>query len=132
MVAVTGAAEGIGRLLVERLVKAVGSGSVAEVVAIGDSEDEAAGVPLGAAWRTADVRDPQLAACLPGVDVLVHTDDDRTLQTAPKQRRTHNLRAAQTVLTAAAAQRVPRAVLLTSTMVHGAGPDNPVPMPEDS
>ncbi|KIH99873.1 NAD-dependent dehydratase [Streptomonospora alba] len=132
MVAVTGAAEGIGRLLVERLVKAASSGHVAEVVAIGDSADEAAGVPLGVTWRTADVRDPRLAACLPGVDVLVHAGDDRTLATAPKQRRADNLRAAQTVLTSAAARRVPRVVLLTSTMVHGADPDNPVPMSEDS
>ncbi|GAA4893949.1 nucleoside-diphosphate-sugar epimerase [Streptomonospora salina] len=116
----------------ERLVTAVGSGAVSEIVAIGGSEDEAASAPVGATWCTADVRDPQLAACLPGVDVLVHADDDRTLQTPPKQRRADNVRAAQTVLTSAAAQRVPRVVLLTSTMVHGADPDNPVPMPEDS
>ncbi|GAA4949947.1 SDR family oxidoreductase [Streptomonospora halophila] len=132
MIAVTGAAEGIGRLLVERLVTAAGSGAVAEVVAIGGHRDDAEGPPPGATRRTADVRDPRLAHCLPGVDVLVHTDDDRTLQTPAKQRRADNLRAAQTVLTAAAAQRVPRVVLVTSTMVHGADPENPVPMPEDS
>ncbi|MUL39869.1 NAD-dependent epimerase/dehydratase family protein [Streptomonospora sp. PA3] len=132
MVAVTGAAEGIGRLLVERLVTAAGSGAVAQIVAIGDRDAEAAGVPLGTTWRRADVRNPSLAGCLAGVDVLVHTDDDRTLETPPKQRRADNLRAAQTVLTAAAAQRVPRVVLITSTMVHGASPDSPVPIPEDS
>ncbi|MDT0301517.1 NAD-dependent epimerase/dehydratase family protein [Streptomonospora wellingtoniae] len=132
MIAVTGAAEGVGRLLVERLVTAAGSGAVAEVVAIGGHGDDAAEVPPGATRRTADVRDPRLAECLPGVDVLVHTDDDRTLETPATQRRADNLRAAQTVLTAAAARRVPRVVLLTSTMVHGADPENPVPLPEDS
>jgi nucleoside-diphosphate-sugar epimerase len=42
------------------------------------------------------------------------------------------VRAAQTVLTAAAAERVGRVVLVTSAMVYGARPDNPVPLPEDA
>jgi nucleoside-diphosphate-sugar epimerase len=36
------------------------------------------------------------------------------------------------VLTAAAAERVGRVVLVTSAMVYGARPDNPVPLPEDA
>jgi nucleoside-diphosphate-sugar epimerase len=42
------------------------------------------------------------------------------------------VRAAQTVLTSAAAGRVGRVILVTSAMVYGAEPDNPVPMPEDA
>ena len=42
------------------------------------------------------------------------------------------MRGAQTVLTAAAAERVGRVVLVTSAMVYGARPDNPVPLPEDA
>ena len=42
------------------------------------------------------------------------------------------MRGAQTVLTAAAAERIGRVVLLTSAMVYGARPDNPVPLPEDA
>jgi nucleoside-diphosphate-sugar epimerase len=42
------------------------------------------------------------------------------------------VRGAQTVLTAAAAGRVGRVVLLTSSMVYGARPDNAVPLPEDA
>ncbi|MBX9390988.1 NAD-dependent epimerase/dehydratase family protein [Streptomonospora nanhaiensis] len=136
MVAVTGADWGVGRLLVERLVTAMGSGQVREIVAItarsAVEDGGAAPAVPGLTWRTADVRSPALAECLAGVDVLVHTDVDRSLETPGKKRRAGNIRAAQTVLTAAAALRVPRAVLVTGTMVHGADPANPVPMPEDS
>src|SRR5690606_40974904 len=62
--------------------------------------------------------------------VLVHTAYDRTLETPRRQRRTHTIRSAQTVLTAAAAQRVPRVILITSTMVYGADPNNEVPLDE--
>lgn len=128
VVAVTGAATGVGRTLVERLLAAVGSGEVAQVVAI----DETRGDLDGPVWREGDVCDPRLADRLTGVDVLVHAADDRSLETAPRQRRTRNTLAARTVLTAAAAKRVPRAVLVTSTMVYGADPANPVPLQEDA
>src|SRR5580658_8417584 len=42
------------------------------------------------------------------------------------------VRGAETVLTAAAAGRVGRVVLLTSSMIYGARPDNPVTLPEDA
>ena len=42
------------------------------------------------------------------------------------------MRAAQTVLTAAAAGRVGRVILVTSAMVYGARPDNPVPLAESA
>ncbi|UOE22223.1 NAD-dependent epimerase/dehydratase family protein [Thermobifida halotolerans] len=126
VVAVTGAASGVGRLLVQRLLTREGSRRIAEVVAIDSRRGEAD----GAVWHVADVCDPRLAVLLAGVDVLVHTADDRSLETPPRQRRAHNIRATQTVLTAAAAQRVPRVVLVTSTMVYGAAPDNDVPLDE--
>ncbi|MFC7327700.1 NAD-dependent epimerase/dehydratase family protein [Marinactinospora rubrisoli] len=134
-VAVTGAATGVGRMLVERLLAPGGSGSapavgggarIGRVIAL----DEQRGDLDGPVWRIADVRDPRLAARLTGVDVLVHTDDDRTLERSPRERRARNVRAAQTVLTAAAAERVPRVILVTSTMVYGADPANPVPLEE--
>ena len=49
-----------------------------------------------------------------------------------RSRRAFNVRGAQTVLTAAAAGGVSRVVLVTSAMVYGARPDNPVPLPEDA
>ena len=98
------------------------------MVAIDDHRGDATGVT----WRVADVRDPTLAARLDGVDVVVHADVDTSVDRDPRQRRALNLRAAQTVLTVAAAERISRVVLLSSAMVYGARPDNPVPLPEDA
>jgi nucleoside-diphosphate-sugar epimerase len=124
-VAVTGAARGVGHALAVRLAT---SPLVSRVVAIDDHRGDATGVT----WRVADVRDPTLAARLTGVDVVVHADMDTSADTDPRQRRAFNVRGAQTVLTAAAAERVGRVVLVTSAMVYGARPDNPVPLPEDA
>ena len=123
--AVTGAARGVGHALAVRLAE---SPMVSRVVAIDDHRGDAAGVT----WRVADVRDPMLAARLTGVDVVVHTDVDTSAAVDARKRRAFNVRGAQTVLTAAAAERVGRVVLVTSAMVYGARPDNPVPLPEDA
>ena len=121
-VAVTGAARGIGRALIARLAT---SAHVRKVVAIDDHRGDVPGVT----WRVADVRDPALAG-LAGVDVVVHTDLDLAPDSEHRARRAFNVRGAQTVLTAAAAGRVGRVVLVTSAMVYGARADNPVPLPE--
>ncbi|MBR8741361.1 NAD-dependent epimerase/dehydratase family protein [Nocardiopsis sp. MG754419] len=128
MVGVTGAAAGVGRLLVQRLATPEGSIRAREVIAIDREFADLRDVT----WRIADVCDPGLVSRLGGIDVLVHTADDRSLETRPERRRRHNVLAAQTVLTAAAAAGVPRVILVTSTMVYGAAPDNPVPLPEDA
>jgi nucleoside-diphosphate-sugar epimerase len=122
VVAVTGAAHGLGHALAARL---VASARVSRVVAIDDHRGDVAGVT----WRLADVRDPALAGRLTGVDVLVHTDIDLG-DSDHRARRAFNVRGAQTVLTAAAAGRVASVILVTSAMVYGARPDNPVPLPE--
>jgi nucleoside-diphosphate-sugar epimerase len=122
VVAVTGAAHGLGHALATRL---AASARVGRVVAIDDHRGDVAGVT----WRLADVRDPALAGRLTGVDVLVHTDVDLG-DSDYRARRAFNVRAAQTVLTAAAAGRVARVILVTSAMVYGARPDNPVPLAE--
>ena len=62
----------------------------------------------------------------------MHTDIDLAPDTDHRARRAFNVRGAQTVLTAAAAGRVGRVILVTSAMVYGARPDNPVPLPEDA
>jgi len=125
VVAVTGAAAGIGYALTVRL---AASPKVKRVIAIDSRRGDIAGVT----WRVADVRDPALAGRLAGVDVVVHTDLDLAPDSDARQRRAFNVRGAQTVLTSAAAGRVGRVVLLTSAMVYGARPDNPVPLPEDA
>jgi nucleoside-diphosphate-sugar epimerase len=125
VVAVTGAAGGIGHALAVRL---AASTHVKKVIAIDDRRGDITGVT----WRVADVRDPALAGRLAGVDVVVHADFDLAPDSNPRQRRAYNVRGAQTVLTAAAAGRVGRVVLVTSAMVYGARPDNQVPLPEDA
>jgi nucleoside-diphosphate-sugar epimerase len=124
-VAVTGAARGIGRALIARL---AASPHIRKVVAIDDHRGDVAGVT----WRVADVRDPTLAGRLAGVDVVVHADLDLAPDSEHRARRAFNVRGAQTVLTAAAAGRVGRVILLTSAMVYGARADNEVPLPENA
>jgi nucleoside-diphosphate-sugar epimerase len=125
VVAVTGAAHGFGLALTARLAH---SPLVWRVVAIDDTRGDVSGVT----WRIVDVRDPTLAGRLSDVDVVVHTDIDYSPDSDARVRRAFNVRGAQTVLTAAAAGGVGRVVLVTSAMVYGARPDNPVPLPEDS
>ncbi|GAB2965148.1 SDR family oxidoreductase [Nonomuraea fastidiosa] len=125
VVAVTGAASGLGRELLARLVSAA---DFRRVVAI----DEQRGDVQEATWRVIDVRDPLLANRISDIDVLVHLAGDYAVDSDPGERRAYNLRAAQTVLTACAAARVRKVVLVTSAMVYGAAPDNEVPLPEDA
>jgi nucleoside-diphosphate-sugar epimerase len=129
VVAVTGAASGVGALLTERL---AASPEVGRVVAI----DERRGAVDGAQWHVLDVRDPAIADRLRGdgepVDTVVHLALDLDLETDATARTAYNVRGAQTVLTAAAAAGVRRVVLCTSAMVYGALPDNDVPLAEDA
>nr|WP_203606614.1 SDR family oxidoreductase [Streptomyces sp. SID11385] len=125
VVAVTGAAHGIGALLVERL---TASDDIGRVLAI----DEKRGDNPEATWHTLDVRDPALAEKLRGADVVVHLAVDLDLETEPAARTAYNVRGTQTVLTCAAAAGVHRVVLCTSAMVYGALPDNPLPLAEDA
>ncbi len=125
VVAVTGAAHDLGLALTARLAR---SDRFSRVIAI----DSQRGDLTGVVWRIADVRDPVIAGRLAGIDVIVHTDLDLAAGSDPKARRAHNVRGAQTVLTASAAGGVRRVVLVTSAMVYGANPDNPVPLAENA
>jgi nucleoside-diphosphate-sugar epimerase len=123
-VAVTGAAGRLGEALTGKL--AFG-GEVRRVVGL-DAERGAA----PATWRLGDVADPGLAERLSGVDTLVHLAVDMDLTADPRARAARNVRAAQTVLTCAAAAGVHHVVLLSTAMVYGALPDNPLPLDPDS
>ncbi|GAA2632110.1 SDR family oxidoreductase [Streptomyces spororaveus] len=125
VIAVTGAASGVGAALVSRL---AASDEVKQVVAI----DERRGDCASAQWHILDVRDPAIAEKLRGADVVVHLALDLDLETDPAARTAYNVRGTQTVLTAAAAAGVHRVVLCTSAMVYGALPDNDIPLSEDS
>ncbi|MCU1691402.1 MAG: Nucleoside-diphosphate-sugar epimerase-like protein [Frankiales bacterium] len=121
VVAVTGAASGLGRAVVERL---AGRDDVGGLVGV-----DVEGAPVdGVVWRLSDVRDPLLAGRLHGVDVLVHlaTSYDVALDAGP--RRALNVRGTALALEAARTAGVRRVVLATSADVYGALPDNAVPL----
>ena len=104
---------------------------VMEPIGIAGTPDTTAGVQ----WRTADCASPSVVGALQDVDVLVwvaaETDLESALQLRPTSRREMIVRTAQTLITAAAAAGVARLVVITSAMVYGAEPGNPVPLPED-
>lgn len=125
VVAVTGAASGIGAALVARLAQGGGAGKVVGI-------DRRRGDVAGVTWRVVDVTDPVLVGRLGKVDTVVHLAVDTDLDGNHRARGERNVRAAQTVVTAAAAAGVRRVVLCTSAMVYGAQPDNPVPLEEDA
>ena len=110
VIAITGAAAGIGRELAIRLAI---RDDVGRVVALDASRGDVQGVT----WRVLDVRDPGLADRFSGVDVVVHLATDTSVGSDSAARTSLNVRGTQTVLTAAAAAGVRRVVLCTSAMV---------------
>jgi nucleoside-diphosphate-sugar epimerase len=125
VIAVTGAATGLGQALATSLAERP---DVGKVVAIDNRRGDIAGVT----WRVLDVCDPALAGRLGKVDTIVHLCQDSSVYSGPDEGPGRNVRGTQTVITAAAATGVRRVVLVTSAMVYGALPDNPVPLDEDA
>jgi nucleoside-diphosphate-sugar epimerase len=125
VIAVTGAAQGVGRALAASLAE---HPDVRKVVAIDDTRGD---VP-GATWRVVDVASPALVTRLSDVDTVVHLAVDTGITDDQTGRAARNVRGTQTVLTAAAASGVRRVVLCTSAMVYGAHQDNEVPLDEDA
>ncbi|MEO7981812.1 MAG: NAD-dependent epimerase/dehydratase family protein [Sporichthyaceae bacterium] len=125
VIAVTGAASGLGAAVAARLVAHDGVGKVLGL-------DDHRGPTEGVTWRVLDVRDPSLATRLDKVDTVVHLAVDTSLDGDRAEQSALNVRGTQAVLTAAAATGVRRVVLLTSAMVYGALPDNEVPLAEDA
>lgn len=125
VVAVTGAAHGIGEILVRGL---AASRQIKKVIAI----DTIRGDVPEATWRLADVRDQLLQERLAGVDVVVHVSADAGFDLDRPDSLGANVRGAANVLNAAPSAGVKHVVLVTSAMVYGAHADNPVPLPEDS
>jgi nucleoside-diphosphate-sugar epimerase len=125
VLAVTGAASGIGAAVAARL---VANPDVGKVVGLDDHRGQTDGVT----WRVLDIRDPSLATRLGKVDTVVHLAIDTDLDGDRRRQGELNVRGTQTVLTAAAATGVRRVVLCTSAMVYGALADNELPLAEDA
>ena len=118
--AVTGAASGLGRALVERLATRDDLAGLFGIDTVGGRVD-------GVLWRLVDVRDAQLPSRLAGCTTIVHlaTSYDVTLPAA--SRRALNVPGTAMVLKAAR-QIGARVVLCTSSEVYGARADNPIPL----
>jgi nucleoside-diphosphate-sugar epimerase len=123
--AVTGAAGGIGRAVLERLAART---DLARLVGIDVTSARVDGV----VWRRLDVRDPALGGRLAGIDVVVHLATTTGLHDNPEERRALNVRGTAALLDAARAAGVGRVVLVTSADVYGAVVGNPVPLPDDA
>lgn len=125
-IALTRAASSFGTVLAEHLV-AAGD----EVVGL----DTRAGRSGSVEWRPVTLASPTVVQALDDVDVLVHLAWDPNLSDMlaerPTTRRARVLDETRTLTTAAAAAGVGQLVVVTSAMVLGARPDNPVPLPED-
>ena len=131
-VAVTGAGSGAGAAVLRQL---AGSPRIARVVGVDATVAAADGDLPGyaeVAWVQADILDPRLTTAFEGVTAVVHLAVDLRPELDRSAQRQRNTRGAQTVLTAAFAAGVRRAVLVTSAMVYGALPDNPVPLADDA
>ena len=132
-VAVADASSAVGRAVIDALHAARKRREPwGEPIALGPARDSS----VEATWRVADLDTPNLARALDGVDALVWsaaaTDLESTLGVSPQKRRDRVTARARAVVTSAAASRVSQLVVVTSAMVYGAAPDNPVPLPEGS
>ena len=125
VVAVTGAADGLGRLLLDRL---VGHPQVERLVAIAPEPGTLPGVD----WRAADVRDPLLRERLHDVGTVVHLGTTFDLEVAADARRALNVTGTANLLEAAREAGVRRVVLVTSAGVFGALPGTRVPLPDSA
>ena len=121
VVAVTGAATGLGRALVERLAARDDLEGLVGIDAVPGRVD-------GVVWRALDVRDPLLPTRLSGADTVVHLGTSYDVSLPASSRRALNVRGTANVLDAAREVGARRVVLCTSSDVYGARPDNPVPL----
>lgn len=126
-VGVVGASGVIGRALVARL---AADPAVTRLVGVDLAEPQ---MPPGRLeFSACDVRDPQLERRLEGLDAIVHLSRADPLRHTAETR--HDLVVNGTGAVLAAAERTgARAVVhLSTAMVYGARPDNPVPLTEES
>ncbi len=126
VVAITGAASGVGYRLALRL---AASDEVKKVVAI---DERRATCPVRSGGCSTYGTRPSPTGCADGRRRWSHLALDLDLESDPTARSAYNVRGTQTVLTAAAAAGVHRVVLCTSAMVYGALADNDVPLAEDA
>ncbi len=127
-IAVTGVGGSLGRRLVARL-SAVAD--VARIVGIDRSPPEGLAAPRFT-FHEADPGTADLTDVLRGIDVVIHLGGGLEPVRDDAAVRTREVDAARRVAEAAATAGVARLLLVSSSLVYGAHPDNDVPLTEDS
>jgi len=126
-VVLTGSAGALGRRVFERLCEADG----ADRVLGADLIDHGAGVPAGAESRTVDLMTHDLAELFAGADTVVHLAS----VLAPKAQGVdigRDVELTRRVIDGARQAGVSSLVVMSSALVYGAWPDNPVPLTEEA
>ena len=127
VVAVTGAAGPLGSSLLARL---DADPAVDRILGVDVVEPDMPVAKLD--MRIADVRDPVLPHALDGADVVVHLAAWVHAQVPEEVRFARTVQGTRNVLTAAEKVGASMLVHLSTAMVYGAHPDNPVPLTEEA
>ncbi len=127
-IAITGVAGLVGRRLVAVLERRP---DVTRIVGI-DRRTPEGFTSLRCVFRHADVRDPDLAAALHGIDVVIHLACQLDPIHDEAAMRAMNVDGTRNVVEAAERAGVDRLVHLSSVLAYGAAADNDVPLTEDS
>lgn len=99
---------------------------------VGIDRDDPPSVSPKLEFHRVDIRDPDLAKALPGVDVLVHLAYALDPMRDEALMRDINVGGTKNVLDSAGSVGAPRLVYVSSGMVYGAHPDNEIPLNERS
>lgn len=127
-VVVTGAAGELGRWVCEL---AAADPVVARVVAL--DRRSLRGLPSGTEAHRVDVATAELKELFEGASAVVHlAEPDAPRRGGDLTAPTGDAAMARHVLEAAASAGVPHLVLLSSALVYGAWPNNPIPLTEDA
>ncbi|MCY3560702.1 MAG: NAD-dependent epimerase/dehydratase family protein [bacterium] len=126
VVAITGVAGSIGSRLAARLAARTGEVRVVGV------DPQPLQSQLDAELRQGDLRTDDVAAMLRGVDVVAHLGSAFDPRRDGLDSANLDIEMVRRLLAAASAANVSGVVLMSSAMVYGAWPTNPVPLGEDA
>ena len=124
--AITGVAGSIGSRLAARLASRTGEVRVVGV----DSQPLQS--QLGAELRQGDLRTDDVVAMLRGVDVVAHLVSAFDPRRDGLESASLDIEMVRRLLAAASVAKVSGVVLMSSAMVYGAWPNNPIPLQEDA
>lgn len=127
--AVVGVSTPAGRAVLRHLSDDDPRGSARRVLAVDARTPDMP--PPGVEIRTMDPRDRLLPLALEGSDTVVHCAFTEDLAASPDTLYGTNVGGTRNVLQAASKAGVTHLVVLSSAMVYGAHPDNPLPLHED-